>query len=627
MSAAPPYCPTLDVDLSRVDVDLSIETGPLFEVDVIQPDVVIEALTVANQGPKGDQGPVGSQGVPGPIGPQGPLGLQGSTGPTGAPGQGLVIKGQVPSSANLPPSGATGDCWVAQDTGHGWSWTGTAWADIGPIQGPPGVAGPTGPIGADGAVGATGPQGATGVQGVQGPIGLTGSTGAQGPPGSTGATGPQGPIGNTGATGPAGADSTVPGPQGPQGTTGATGAQGPIGNTGTTGAAGPPGPSAVSANAGNIATLGSDSLILVPQSTIWSVRLRSFNAVGNPNFETAQRNIRNAIVNPANGALIEDRWSAGNNALNPTFQGSDATGAIGAGIMVPGTSYVITTGSMKITVGTQKASLAAADHVEITQLVEGPNFRPLMSDVHSCSILVRSSVPNLKFGLALRDQTNSNSLTKLCSLGAANTLALIQLPNLPAWPPAGVFTPSPGSIGYKLSICVACGTTLTSAANNTFQNGNFIGAIGQDNLLATAGATFEVFFVQHEPGPLCTTLIDKPFSQNYDECLRYFCKSYNYGVALNTASVGGYISQFVAASQNPIGGARFPKPMAKVPSITGYSAVGGANNVYDATAPTNRAISGNYGVPGEVGFGGFTVTTPNGGIANYQWHYSADTGW
>jgi hypothetical protein len=47
------------------------------------------------------------------------------------------------------------------------------------------------------------------------------------------------------------------GPTGPAGATGATGAQGPIGNTG------PAGPTAISANANNKATLGTDSLLLV----------------------------------------------------------------------------------------------------------------------------------------------------------------------------------------------------------------------------------------------------------------------------------------------------------------------------------------------------------------------------
>ena len=85
-------------------------------------------------------------------------------------------------------------------------------------------AGPQGPQGPQGPAGPEGPQGPAGV-------GVDGAPGPQGPAGADGAPGPQGP---------AGADSTVPGPQGPAG------------------------PTAVSADAGNTSTLGTDGLIYTP---------------------------------------------------------------------------------------------------------------------------------------------------------------------------------------------------------------------------------------------------------------------------------------------------------------------------------------------------------------------------
>ena len=74
------------------------------------------------------------------------------------------------------------------------------------------------------------------------------AVGPAGPPGADGAPGP---------AGPAGAD----GPQGPQGP------QGPAGADGAQGLQGLQGPTAVSTNAGNSATLGTDSLIYVPTQT------------------------------------------------------------------------------------------------------------------------------------------------------------------------------------------------------------------------------------------------------------------------------------------------------------------------------------------------------------------------
>src|SRR4029077_16364984 len=180
-------CDSLEVDLSRTDLEVTWETQPCIDVDVEQVDITIEAVTVANQGPKGDQGEDGKDGQPGPMGPPGNQGLaatiavgstvtgapgtdaavqnagstsqavfnftipRGDVGPTGPQGQGILIKGTVPTSANLPTTGNTvGDLWIALDTGHGWSWNGTTWVDTGPIQGPPGATGPAGPIGNQG---------------------------------------------------------------------------------------------------------------------------------------------------------------------------------------------------------------------------------------------------------------------------------------------------------------------------------------------------------------------------------------------------------------------------------------------------------------------------------------------
>ena len=123
------------------------------------------------------------RGAVGPTGPTGPAGgPQGPQGPQGPIGTGLQLKGTVTSSANLPgyPSsytGSAGDGYIATDTGHLWTWSGTAWVDAGNITGP------------------QGPQGATGAQGPQGPTGPQGVTGAQGPTGPQGATGAQGPSG------------------------------------------------------------------------------------------------------------------------------------------------------------------------------------------------------------------------------------------------------------------------------------------------------------------------------------------------------------------------------------------------------------------------------------------------
>ncbi len=182
-------------------------------------------------GPKGDTGATGAQGptgpagaagaagakgatgAQGPVGPAGPTGPQGIQGPQGIAGLGITFKARIATVADLPATGESGDMYIIDETGDAWIWSDIdgAFENAGPIVGPQGEQGPTG---------ATGPQG---------PIGPAGAIGAAGPKGDTGAAGPKGDTGAAGATGPQGL----------------------------------PGPTAVSTDAGNTATLGTDGKIFV----------------------------------------------------------------------------------------------------------------------------------------------------------------------------------------------------------------------------------------------------------------------------------------------------------------------------------------------------------------------------
>jgi hypothetical protein len=181
-------------------------------------------------GPPGPQGPVGPSGPPGNTGPQGPAGPKGDQGPAGTDG----LQGTSGAPGTIGPAGPAG----AQGN-----------------AGPAGPAGPVGPAGQDGGVGPAGPQGPKGDTGSQGLQGGQGPAGAQGPTGNTGLTGPQGPAGPMGQ-------------QGAQGLVGPTGNTGPQGVPGVAGPIGPAGPAKVSADAGNVAALGSDTFIFVPAPVV-----------------------------------------------------------------------------------------------------------------------------------------------------------------------------------------------------------------------------------------------------------------------------------------------------------------------------------------------------------------------
>lgn len=367
----------------------------------------------------------------------------------------------------------------------------------------------------------------------------------------------------------------------------------------------------------------SSQIDVTPQ--IYSARLRSFNAVGNPNFEVDQRWILGGVANPPSGTFIQDRWvssKAGTMAVNwnPT------TGYV----LVPGTNFNITRTFLRCTLTTQQVTLAAGDYLTFYQAVEGPQWRELAADVTSISLLVRSSVAGLKFGLSFRDGGSTVSLTKLCTISSANTWTLITLNNLPV-PSGGTFSYGPNQVGYTLMIGLAGGTTYTATVNDTWQNGTFFCAAGQSNFCASpVNSTLDIAFVQHEPGAVCTTLLDKPFSQNYDEVLRYYQKSWNLGTSVGTGgSVAGFVSGLVpfGTLAYVVGIPGFQKPMVKPPTVAAYnSSTGVVNSIYNTSHATNHAVSSIAAGEKTISYVVLTAGVPEAGDW-LNFHYTADTGW
>ena len=112
------------------------------------------------QGPAGAVGPGGPKGDQGAAGPGGPAGPAGPKGDVGAVGAGVKIVGTVATQADLPTTGTTGDAYLVG--GNAYVWTGSAWTNAGPVQGPKGDKGDKGDTGP------TGPAGPQGIQGVAG---------------------------------------------------------------------------------------------------------------------------------------------------------------------------------------------------------------------------------------------------------------------------------------------------------------------------------------------------------------------------------------------------------------------------------------------------------------------------
>jgi hypothetical protein len=356
---------------------------------------------------------------------------------------------------------------------------------------------------------------------------------------------------------------------------------------------------------------------------IWSVRSRSYNAIGNPNFEVNQRlwTIGAPVLPAAVGAFLVDRWQVIRSAgISATFTIGPSSGTVA----VPGSKFMLGGQVLVIQLATQQTTLAAGDYFMVQQPVEGSAFRELQQDVHSLSLLVNTNAA-LNFSVTIKDPGNTQSL--VIPVSVPSGVSLTALPNLPVWPSA-FSNITPGALGYTLSICLAAGSTFTAPATGSWQSGNFLGAPGMDNFLAKpVGNNIALAFVQHESGPLCTGLIDKPFAQNYDECLRYFFKSWDYATAIATAGANGaFINLNGPTTTAMVGHWPFKKVMAKVPTVTCYSQSSGAiNTVKDVGAAVDRAVS--TVTASQSCLQAIILTTAFAANARCDWQLTADTGW
>jgi hypothetical protein len=493
-------------------------------------------------------------------------------------------------------------------------------------------AGDQGPQGVQGVQGAVGPQGNQGIQGVTGQAAFTTTSSAFTVP-AVGATvvvtftnvtwlvvgelvyidqaggGGAGSPGVLQVSAIAGNNVTLLNPPSVPGT--------PIASTSTAGLV-----NALSGNATDF--IGGDNAchsLAVVQGT------RAVNVIGNPNFEVDARNVGGG---PSTATSFgQDRWFWNNSSSSGwTTKQTDASPG---GVIIPGTSVCISSKFYRFTLAIQQIALTAAQFVMFYQYVEGIFIRPLIGGSHSVSILARSSVANTVIGLCLQDTAATHSLTKLVSIPTANTWTTVSLPNIPVWTSGGTWSLAPGNVGYVLLIVLACGSTYTSPANDTWQNGNFYGASGQGNFAANpVNSTLDIGFVQHEPGSQCTPFLDKRFDTNLWECQRYFQKSGPYGAQAvasgNWETIGVHIPGNVAGR----GLIRFNPRMAKAPTMQCWSASGqGAGLIYVEGNGTNYTVNG-WSVY-DTSVEQYTVTTAppatlgNGPQVLGSW--TADTGW
>jgi hypothetical protein len=181
--------------------------------------------------------------------------------------------------------------------------------------------------------------------------------------------------------------------------------------------------------------------------------------------------------------------------------------------------------SLRATVTTADAAIAAGDLTNLQQRIEGYNVRDLIGKTFTISFWVRSSKTGIHC-IALGNSVPDRTYVAEYTIIAANTWEKKSIVISGGLVTAGTWNWTAG-IGLIAEFAMACGSTYQTTAG-AWNVGNFGGTANQVNCLDTIGNIFAITAVQLEVGPVATPFEQIPISLSLQLCQRYFGSVLNY---------------------------------------------------------------------------------------------------
>lgn len=248
-----------------------------------------------------------------------------------------------------------------------------------------------------------------------------------------------------------------------------------------------------------------------------------------------------------NGSMVINQGGAGGNVVDmwKSNLGGSAVVTIDLTSSGPGSDGI--SRSLRATVGTADASIAAGDFFYLSTAIEGYDAAPLAGSTFVASFWVKSSKVGT-YCVGFRNSGNATSYVVEYAVNAPNT-----------WEKKSIVVPngllSGGSWNYSNGVGVSI--TFAAAAGSTYrttpgawQAGNFFATANQVNALDTAGAMFEIAGLQVEAGSSPTPFEHIDVASEYMAAFRYFRPSGPMtGITVSTTSVVGLAADF---SSNPM---------------------------------------------------------------------------
>ena len=286
-----------------------------------------------------------------------------------------------------------------------------------------------------------------------------------------------------------------------------------------------------------------------------------------------------------NGAMEVNQEGVASSVNNKYF--CDGWQLIGTGTMsVTATQVSVTNipgflAQAQFTVGIAQTSLGAGDYLGLQQYIEGwrcvrlgwgtANAQPLTISFWSAHH--RTGI----YSGAVRNKANNRTYTFAYTQAAADVpqYNTVTIPG----DTTGTWT-TDNTIGLGLFLMMACGSTYTAPAANTWFGATYAAAPGQINAVAATSDVFRLTGVIVLPGNEAPTaarspFVMRPFTDELERCQRYYWKTFPY-TQPPVQNVGSFSQNIFsdyayAVAAGVVGNVVFPRRMRAVPTIVTYA--------------------------------------------------------
>ena len=177
----------------------------------------------------------------------------------------------------------------------------------------------------------------------------------------------------------------------------------------------------------------------------------------------------------------------------------------------------------------------AGDYFNLLQAIEAVNISDFAWGTAGAmpvtlSFYVISSVPGIYTGV-LRNGATNRSYPFSYNIAAANVWqqVIITIPG----DTAGTWVLNNNTVGLYLLLCFGIGTTYAGPFGG-WASANYVGGIGQTNLIAVNGASISFTGIKLEIGSIATPFAMETYSKKFSDCLRYYWSIAGYILGLTT---------------------------------------------------------------------------------------------